>query len=137
MVTTGADELVAFLQGEAGEYLRGAVYYSPTDHEVLYLRDDLEDRYGDAELAELFAYYRDQNRKAAAVEPFDLGTDHCTVHFYDEAILFHFVQPGPSGTVITLEPEAGRDVVQFITRCLKQLHENSPQSIAAPEWLRD
>jgi len=137
METAGADELVGFLRREAGDYFRGAVYYTETDHEVLFMRDDVADLYTDEELAELFDYYRDQNRKQAEVEPFDLGSDHCTVHFYDDAILFHFMQRAASGAVITLSPEAGRDIVQFITRCLKQLHDNSPRSVDAPAWLRD
>ncbi|MCG1002763.1 MULTISPECIES: hypothetical protein [Halobacterium] len=137
MGKTGTEELIAFLRSEAGEYLRGAVYYTEDDYEVLFLRDDVAALYTDEELELLFDYYRDQNRKEADVEPFDLGNDHCTVHFYDDAILFHFMQQETSGTIITLSPEAGRDIVQFITRCLKQLHENSPQSVETPAWLRD
>jgi len=137
MADTAAEELVSFLRSEAGEYLRGAIAYTETDHDVLLLRDDVADLYTEAELTELFAYYRDQNRKQVGVAPFDLGNNHCTVNFYDDAILFHFIEDDAAGMVITMSPEAGRDIVQFITRCLKQLHENSSQSVQAPEWLRN
>ncbi|MFC7136442.1 hypothetical protein ACFQRB_07655 [Halobaculum litoreum] len=39
--------------------------------------------------------------------------------------------------MVTLAPEAGRDIVQFITECLEQLYHNSPQEIDdVPAWLR-
>ncbi|WP_335998526.1 DUF7522 family protein [Halorientalis halophila] len=136
MPKSAANELVEFLDDRAGEYLRGAVHYSESDYEVLYLRDDVNERYTDETLAELFEYYREQNRAREREKPFDLGNDHCTVDFYDEAILFHFTQGDDVGTVITLDPGAGRDVNQFIVECLEQLHRNSPQRIdAAPDWI--
>jgi hypothetical protein len=58
------------------------------------------------------------------------------VDFYDEAILFHFTQGEEVGTVITLSPEAGKDITQFITECIALLHRSSPQEISnEPEWV--
>ncbi len=100
------------------------------------MRDDVDDLYSPEEMEELVEYYRQENEGQAAEEPFNLGHNHCTVNFFDDAILFHFTQGTELGTVITLEPEAGRDIVGFITNCLKQLHYNSPQDISrAPTWL--
>ncbi|UIP00788.1 hypothetical protein Hbl1158_05365 [Halobaculum sp. CBA1158] len=131
------NELVQFLQQQAGEYLRGVVHYSDDDYDALYLRDDVADMYTDEELTEFVAYYREKNRQLAPDRPFDLGTDHCTISMYDEAIIFHFTQGTDVGTVVTLSPEAGRDVVQFTTDCLEQLYHNSPQEIDdVPTWLR-
>lgn len=136
MPKAAAGDLVKFLQKQAGEYLRGAVHYTADDYEMLYLRDDVDTLSSDEEMQELFEYYRQVNRDQNNVRPFDLGNNHCTVDFYDDAILFHFTQGSDVGTVITLAPEAGRDIIQFITECLAQLHKNSPQEIsAAPDWL--
>ena len=136
MSRESANRLVDFLKQQAGEYLRGAIHYSEDEYVSLYMRDDVDALYSPEKMDELTAYYRQENRDQAAEEPFDLGTNHCTVNFYDDAILFHFTQGDEFGTVITLEPEAGRDIVGFITECLKQLHYNSPQEISeAPRWL--
>jgi len=138
MPQESANRLVYFLEEQAGEYLRGAIHYSGDEYITLYMRDDVEDLYPSEKMDELIAYYRQENQNQIAEEPFDLGMNHCTVNFYDDAIMFHFTQGENLGTVITLEPDAGRDIVGFITECLKQLHYNSPQEITrAPTWLED
>ena len=127
-----------FLREQAGEHLRGAIHYSADEYVSLYLRDDVRDLYTSEKMEELVAYFRQENRNQTSEEPFDLGTRHCTVNFFDDALLFHFTQGENVGTVITFEPEAGRDIVGFITECLRQLHYNSPQEILkAPTWLKD
>jgi len=136
MPQESASKLVDFLQEQAGDYLRGAIHYSEDDYVSLYLREDVMDLYSSEKMTELAAYYRQKNKEQTAEEPFNLGINHCSVNFYDDAILFHFTQGDSVGTVITLEPEAGRNIVGFITECLKRLHHNSPQEIVeAPSWL--
>jgi hypothetical protein len=133
-----ASRLVDFLKEQAGEYLRGAIHYSGDEYVSLYMRDDIDALYSPEGMEELADYYRKKNREQVDEEPFDLGINHCTVNFYDGAILFHFTQGTELGTVITLDPEAGRDIIGFITDCLEQLHYNSPQDIPrAPTWLSD
>lgn len=138
METSDTDGLIGFLREQADEYLRSAIQYSASDHELLYLRDDGDENIPeDRELAEFVAHYRRLSREQEPDRPFDLGSDHCTVTIYDEAILFHFTQGEDVGTLITLAPEAGRDIVAFTTKCLEQLHFNSPQEIRnVPTWLR-
>lgn len=138
MPQESANRLVEYLNEQAGEYLRGAIHYSADDYFTLYLRDDIKSLYPPEKLDELARYYRQEELNQASDEPFNLGTNHCGVKFYDETILFHFTQGENVGTVITLEPEAGRDIVAFISECLEQLHHNSPQEIVdAPTWLDD
>ncbi|SFF86374.1 hypothetical protein SAMN04488063_0570 [Halopelagius inordinatus] len=138
MPRESANRLVDFLEEQAGEHLRGAIHYSGDEYVSLYMRDDVDALYPPEKMSELVAHYRQENHDQTVKEPFDLGNKHCTVSFYDDAILFHFTQGDEIGTVITLEPEAGRNIVGFITECLKQLHYNSPQEItSAPRWLRD
>lgn len=138
MPEESATRLVEYLKKEAGEYLRGAIHYSADEYVTLFLRDDVAALYSAEKMEELAEYYRQETRNQSSREPFDLGNNHCTVDFYDDAILFHFTQGDELGTVITLEPEAGRDIVGFITECLKQLHYNSPQEISeAPRWLEE
>lgn len=131
-----ANKLVEFLDEQAGTYLRGALHYTSEDYSVLFLRDDIEDKYSTEELEGMCRYWRWRNNNRGN-NPFSLGNQHCTVEFYDGALMFHFTQSEDVGTVITLDPEAGRDIVTFITRCLKHLHQHSPQTIDnAPTWLQ-
>lgn len=137
MPKAAADKLVEFLRTEAGEYLRGAVHYNASEYETLYLRDDVGALYSEEKMQELFEYYRQIRADQRREEPFDLGHKHCSADFYDGAILFHFTQGDDVGTVITLEPEAGRDIIHFISDCLAQLYKNSPQDITSvPDWLQ-
>ncbi|WP_232820477.1 hypothetical protein [Halorussus litoreus] len=138
MPQESANRLVEFLEERADEHLRGAIHYSEDGYESLYLREDVDAMYSDKKMTDLAEYYRQQSRVQSSDKPFALGNCHCNVSFYDDAILFHFSQGDKIGTVITLEPEAGRDIVGFITKCLELLHFDSPQSITnAPKWLRD
>ncbi|MFC6784496.1 DUF7522 family protein [Halobaculum halobium] len=138
MSQEAANRLVEYLDAQADDYLRGAIHYSEGGYESLYLREDVDALYSDQKMQELCDYYRHQSNVQTAEEPFSLGNCHCNVSFYDDAIIFHFAQGDDIGTVVTLEPEAGRNIVGFITQCLKQLHFNSPQSIEnVPEWLQD
>lgn len=138
MPKASANRLVGFLEEEAGVYLRGAIHYSNDGYESLYMRDDVDALYSDERMEELCAYYRRQSKVQSSEEPFTLGSCHCNVSFYDDAILFHFSQGENVGTVVTLDPEAGRDIVGFITECLERLHFDSPQNIEnVPKWLQD
>ena len=133
-----ASRLVAFLKKQAGNHLRGAIHYSKDGYDSLYMREDIEELYSDAKMQELVEYYQHQSTVQTAEEPFSLGNCHCNISCYDNAILFHFAQGDDVGTVITLDPEAGSDILGFITRCLKILHTDSPQAIDdAPKWLRE
>jgi len=138
MVQGPADGLVEFLERQAGDHLRGVIQYSENDYSSLYMRTDIDDLYPDEKMEDLCDYYRKQSTVQNAEEPFSLGNCHCNVSVYDDAILCHFAQGDDIGTVITLEPEAGRDIVGFITECLKLLHLDSPQTIEnVPTWLQD
>jgi hypothetical protein len=138
MPQESANRLVEFLEGQADEYLRGAIHYSTDGYESLYMRDDIAGLYSDEGMEDLCEYYREQSQVQTSEEPFALGNCHCNVSFYDEAILLHFSQGDDIGTVVTLDPEAGRDIVGFITNCLERLHYDSPQSIEnVPKWLQD
>ena len=133
-----ASHLVKFLTNQAGNHLRGAIHYFEDGYDSLYLREDVEELYSDAKMEELAEYYRQQSTVQNAEEPFSLGNCHCNISCYDDAILFHFAQGDNVGTVITLDPEVGSDILGFITRCLKILHAESPQTIDnAPNWLRE
>ncbi len=102
------------------------------------MRSDVDALYTESRMEELFKYYRRKNREERNDTPFELGNLHCTTHFYDDALMFHFTQGEAVGTVITLAPEAGRNIIRFITECLRILHSDSPQTIgAAPTWIRD
>jgi len=133
-----ASRLVKFLNDQAGPHLRGAIHYSEEGYDSLYMREDVEELYSDAKMQELAEYYRYQSTAQNSEEPFSLGNCHCNISCYDDAILFHFAQGDDVGTVITLDPEAGSDILGFITQCLKILHTESRQTINnAPMWLRD
>lgn len=131
------NRLVTYLDDRAGEYLRGAIQYTDDDYRVLFLRSDVEADYSERNLEEFCEYWRVREDGSEGA-PFSLGNVHCTVRFYDEALLFHFAQGEDVGTVVTLDPEAGRDIVTFITHCLELLHRDSPQTIEhVPTWLQE
>lgn len=138
MSLTAAKSMVEFLRQDAGPYLRSAFHYDAEEYELLYIRDDVDEQYTDEELQRVVDDWRAKKWDGDEYERLlSVGNLHCTVRLFDEAIIFHFAQGPRVGTVVTLDPQAGRDLVEFVTECLRQLHLGSPQTIEnAPGWVQ-
>lgn len=128
--------LATFFRQETGDALRLVAHYSDDSLELVYLRDDLERRYDDDDFRETFRNHRKDRRVAASQsEILDAGTQHCTLRVYDEAIVFNFSQTDDIGTIVSLNPDVGQNLLSFITRSLNELHKESPQQVTAPKWV--
>lgn len=132
-----SEALANFFKQEAGDAVRLVAHYTADSIEFVYLRDDLAENYEKSDFEDSFAIHR-QDKAAAArqEETINAGSHHCTLRVYDEAIVFNFAQTGDVGTIVSMNPETGRDLLSFMTRCLKRLHEDSPQDVRPPKWVQ-
>lgn len=135
MSTQVSRALAEFFEEKTGTALRLVAHYNDESVEFVFLREDLEDHYTEADFERTFAIHRQEKETAVRQESaVDLGRHHCTLRVFDEAIVFNFAQSGGLGTVVSLSPEVGRDLISFITRCLQELDDHSPQDVSAPDW---
>lgn len=130
--------LAGFFKQEVGQSLRLVGHYTDAEIDLVYLRADLQQRYDEGDFQQTFAIHR-QDKAAAAQQQSVIaaGNHHATLRIYDEAIVFNFAQTDEIGTVVSVTPEVGRDLLTFVTRYLEQLQTNSPQEVTVPEWVSE
>jgi hypothetical protein len=54
-------------------------------------------------------------------QSFPFGDLHATVRVFDDAIILHFPVAANQGVVVSLEPDAARQLTTFINRCQQQI----------------
>lgn len=127
--------LAEFFEDEVGDALRLVAHYDADTLDIIYLRDDLEDHYSESDFEQTFAIHRREKEEAIQQEAvIDAGKHHCTIRLFDEAIVFNFSQTDSMGTVVSLSPDVGRNLLAFVTTCLQEIDEHSPQDASAPRW---
>jgi hypothetical protein len=131
------DTLVDFLLGEAGPYLRSAYYFDEQSYEELYLRDDLEGEYSEEELAFLFEEMVNADAEDDPIARIADSSDlRCSIRLYDEMITVLIHHREETGTLVSLEPNAARDLVTFVYRLMSKVSQHSDRSFeTAPPWL--
>lgn len=130
--------LSRFFRQEVGQSLRLVAHYTDDEIDFVYLRDDLEETYDEEEFSQTFTVHRQD--KATAIQQQSViaaGNHHVTLRIYDDAIVFNFTQTDEVGTVVSVTPEVGQNLLTFVTRSLKQLHTSSPQEVTVPQWARE
>ncbi|QPV61970.1 hypothetical protein I7X12_14580 [Halosimplex litoreum] len=88
--------------------LRAAVRYGGDDHEVVYIREDIEAQFSEAELDErvetlVMKGLGDPTEEGAL---FDFGGLDATVRWYDAVVVAHFPVREWSGLVFTFDRES-------------------------------
>lgn len=116
-----ATALLDYLDRRARDLHRGTVRYSSYDKEILHLRDDIREDRGDSEIDEMLTRLRPEATKGEEVA-FPFGELKATVRRFDNAIILHFPLKEDNGIVVSLEPEAARDLTTFIGECEKRIH---------------
>lgn len=128
-------EVLEYLEPKAGRNLRSVLQYSDETVDVVYLRDDIENRYTEEEIEHVVEDFRERRPTDAVSSIGNVGDLHADVRLYDNAVVVHIPQRSRIGTVVTFEPEAAKDLVVFAYDLLRVIHQTTPQSIeSAPSW---
>jgi hypothetical protein len=96
------------------------VRYDGEEMDVRYLRDDVRRRRVKSEVEQMLRRLRPESTNEEE-RSFPFGDLYVTVRRFEEAIIMHFPTGPDRGTVVSLEPEAGRDLNRFTSECLKRL----------------
>ena len=119
MSETGDAELVSYLKETAGDYLRGIVWYDGDEYEIRYIRDDLRTRRLQSDVDKMIDRLRGESRSRER-RSFPFGEVNGTVRSFEEAMVMHFPSTQGRGTVVTLDPDAARQLNTFIGSCLER-----------------
>lgn len=120
-----SDEFVAFLTGRAGDYLRSVTRYDASGYDIVYLRSDLDVDAIHDRVDRAHRQIVDARITAEDEAESDLGETYTTVQIRDELVIINIPQHGSTGTLVSLEPEAARQLTSFLAECVKREHPSS------------
>ncbi|WP_436343109.1 DUF7522 family protein [Natronorubrum sp. FCH18a] len=130
MCKNRAEELVTFIQQEAGTLVRSVAYFDEDKRELLYVRGDIEDLYSKNEIQTVFNDLSfDSLGKEHTEQMYVHGELNCIVRHFAEAIELHFPHGEKSGTAIALDPNAIKDLGSIIQCFLSELSEDHSSSV--------
>lgn len=123
MSTTDPERFVEFVGREAGAALRLVLVCEPESHRVAYAREDLQEQYRTAEIADLAAYIRE----ATAADIPDsisavIGDLDAVVLCYESAVGVLF-PVGDTQVLASLDPTAASQLHEFAHSCQAFLDE--------------
>lgn len=139
MAMRASKRLVEYLQDRAGDALRVVFHYDARNegYEILYMRSDIEDEYTEAELHDHFDTFR-RDTELAEVQQSKLhaGDHHCSMRVYGETLLFNFTLGDDVNTIISLDPDVGRDLMGFVGNAMSMLKQDAgDMDWVPPRWV--
>lgn len=109
-----SNQLLDYVQSRAGDYFRGLATYDDHDVTIKASRPDLDPGEMKDRAKELRLAIRPQGSFKATET---LGKPRAIVQIRDHAVVLHFPIDANRGYLIGLEPEAARDLNEFIEEC--------------------
>lgn len=104
-------------RADLGESLRMVGQYDQDGLNVQYMREDVERRRSDEELAHLHEELLRENRDGAALEGrFSSGRLRSAMLAFEEFVAYHFISTDDEGYVVTVEPDTSMDVPRFMRK---------------------
>lgn len=115
------DELVEYLEDEAGSSLRAIGVYHGSDYELQHHRDDLDPEILVDRLRTIQANITWEWRPPDEGTIEELGKKIATLQVRKQAVILHLLVGKDHGIVIGLDPEAARNLNTFIIECLERV----------------
>ncbi|WP_435175670.1 DUF7522 family protein [Halorussus sp. AFM4] len=114
-------QLLAYLRDHVDSSLRGITVYDADNYDVIYIREDLRAERVRSEVDQMVERLRQETR-VREQQSFPFGGLNGTLRSFEDAMVMHFPDTQERGTVVTLEPEVGRDLNMFMHECEKRIN---------------
>lgn len=113
--------LVTYVRRQAGESLRAVAIYDDSSFEVLHRREDLAEHIVSGRVRMVYDNITwDWNPDDDDLSE-ELGATQATLQVREEAIIIQLVTSETGGYLISLAPDAARNLTTFLTNCLDQI----------------
>ncbi|MFC4551616.1 MULTISPECIES: DUF7522 family protein [Halorussus] len=124
MSPSRSETLTDFLRNRVGDHLRSVLYYDESGGELLYIRDDVADRYSKTEVADVERDVRlEAVDKPHQEDLYDHGALNATVRCFDDAVEMHFPHDETSGTAVALDGEVFAIHNTFVGKCMELMDD--------------
>lgn len=117
-----AEALVNYLSDRGGTMVRSAVYYDEEQVEMLYMREDVQERYTEREIERIADMLRQEERRSKLERLFDLGDFQCSLFGFRNGIVMHFPEGGSRGTLVSLDAQAATQFNEFAEECARRIY---------------
>jgi hypothetical protein len=120
-----ASELVTTLKEETNDGLRCVGEYNGDEYEIEYLRQDIEAAYENEEIEEVLQDLILQNMNREYLEDlFNAGKFECGMFRFEDALMFHFVDPEFVGAFVTIDTGSEIIIDSFVETCKTHLKQS-------------
>lgn len=114
--------LLDFALERVGQLLRTVAVIYEDDCEVIYLREDLEQRYSAREYESVVDTFRTEMRfDAAGPSGAPLGSKESIIHYHEDGFVFQFNHDDCHSILLSVDPDVGSQLQTFITECRKRI----------------
>ena len=121
MTRQSVENLHAFLTDRAGGLLRVLLTYDGDGYEIHHRRQDLDRDCIEARSREVYENLTVADTASDDRLASDVGTLDASLQVRSKAVIVHLPLDGGRGVVVSLEPEAGRDLTTFLGACIERL----------------
>lgn len=126
MTMEAAQRVTTYLRDRVGEGLRTVVIVHADDWEVHYLRDDLKEAYTEETFTEVVDTFRlEQPFMSPGIASRPVGERRAIIHHHENALVIQFPLSTADSILISLTPDTGRYLIDFIETCRQLVHETS------------
>lgn len=115
-----SEALTEFLEEYVGDHLRSVIHYDEDGGEILYVRDDVADKYTEKEVEKIVRDVRlEAVEKPHQESLYAHGPLNVTVRSFEDAVEMHFPNDETSGTAVALDGEVFAIHNTFIGQCME------------------
>ncbi|MFB6082978.1 MAG: hypothetical protein ABEJ94_01880 [Halorientalis sp.] len=116
-----SNRLVEFARGQIGDALRTVIVLYEADHEVIYLREDLEDGYTPTRFERVTDSFRTDLGIDDAPGDSPVGRKRAIIHEHENAFVFQFPHPDCHSILMSVEPGVGTRLRSFVSECQRRI----------------
>lgn len=115
-------ELMEFLQSRVGDHLRTVVILREARYDVVYLNDNIRDKYSRESFSDVVDAFRlDKPFLNPGTNQQPLGERKAVVHYHENAFVLQFPFSEDDSILVSLDRETGRDLLEFIEECRRRV----------------
>lgn len=121
-----AKRMTEYLRNRVGDGLRTVVIVQDDSYEIHHLRDDLREGYTEETFTEVIDTFRfEQPFMSPEVASRPVGERRAIVHSHENAFVIQLPFSERDSILISLTPDAGRDLLDFIEKCRQIVHDGT------------